>query len=216
MRFVDEDSAHAATQFANHRIVRADKHRWLLRQPQHGRPEKTARMTPSDGSTAGWSVLLSAEIICGAHRDILVHGDIGLVAFAYGPRDPIQRLWWMGSRPVVDDYVLEKAHIGMSGDALLQCYDEDLATAELLEWAKDEADGNDPNEETAHVVQTLRDAAHRSDLICDHRSLFDHLYDELGYDHIEGRGDIGMRPAWRLYHAHAAIRRLCALLKASP
>lgn len=200
--------AEAAESFATHRVREAGHARWLIMKPH------------ADG---GWDNIFWTEIVVLEGGHLLVHGDTDCVMFGIHPEAPLRggrESWravvrWMGCRKRPDDhYFLEKAHIGMGGDALTEVYDP--------ESMREDIDG----------------------LIADYRRDLDDLEPEAKAEHLsviealeEERGNIGERPpdairesiydviedseslpegtvvSTRMVYAHAALQRLVALFE---
>lgn len=64
---------------------------------------------------------------------LIVHGDVVTCRFAAGSMYPLDRLAWMGDRPLHDlHYPAEKARIGTEGAFETHGFDPDKATREIL------------------------------------------------------------------------------------
>ena len=197
MNFDNARSQQLHEAFSQHQVHRQAEGRWLLRKP-NGTP---------DGD-----ITLSVEIICGWHRELVVAGDISPVVFARsGSGTPAARVHWLGQRSHVDEYVFEKACIGMGGSGGISVYDSEAARAEVASWCIDyRAEGDD-------IVADALKLALADPFIWDEgpERLLDALRDCLDDDNggvLDDRHEVGMIPTWSVYQAHAALHRLSALL----
>lgn len=178
----------AAKAFANHVITKQSDRRWLLqRMHADGRPDWT----------------MAGEVIALEGSAIYVGGDIDHVLFAYGPEDPIARLRWMGECKDLGYYVAQKARIG-TGRELVDLWDEDVAREQLIEYLEDGAERVVDKGELDYALEA---------------ETREHFYDRackaLGCDAWEVVGHVGQVLAPRVIYAHAALARLCSLLRES-
>jgi hypothetical protein len=72
------------------------------------------------------------EVYVGA-RSITVQGDIDLMSFTGGPPDHLTKIAWLASAR--GSYLVEKASIGCSSQAMINDHDDDLARCDLL-WER--------------------------------------------------------------------------------
>jgi hypothetical protein len=73
-----------------------------------------------------------AEIIAGADRALIVHGDIGMCCFKYGPVAPLARLNWIGYHDTCLGYVAAKARVGLAEFPVVE-FGDDWAIQDILE-----------------------------------------------------------------------------------
>lgn len=178
----------AAEAFSRHAITKHDDRRWLLqRMHADGKPE--------------W--VYAAEIIVLEGGSLYVGGDIDHVVFACGPHDPMARLRWIGECRDLGWYVAQKARIGMGGRDGVDVWDGAIAAQELRRWLRE-------NPEELEDPDALDDACG-----ADERNDF---YDAAIRAIREGDaheivGPMGEVLAPRVIYAHAALARLCELLR---
>lgn len=151
---------------------------------------------------SAWKGEYTTEIIAlWGHSRLFVGGDIDDTVFAYGPKEPIARIYWIGRHPQFDHYILEKASIGSQPNKV-QDFDHDLAWIELAEHLEL------PLEEVKESLECEEE--------CGQDAFIGAFYDsELGKnetDAFEWLGGIGMLPSIRVIQAYCACRRLCELL----
>ncbi len=195
---LDRHRQQAAKAFAGHQITKRSDGRWLLQQSHpDGAPDWT----------------MAAEVICLEANSIYVGGDIDGAVFAYGPRDFIQRIRWMGECNDLGYYVAQKARIGSPRhQSSVTEWNQDIAAQELQAWLAD-LKKEDP----------LVDQDDRFDSCQWERALsadHEHEFVSAAYDAFHGDFDIGealcgmgkvLSPA--VIYAHAALARLCLLLR---
>lgn len=191
-------AANAERAFAKHEIREAGVRSWLVAQ-RHPK--------------GGWDSAFAVEILALRFGAILVHGDVEYVIWS-SCRDsstPRAILGWMGDHDGVDSYVVQKARIG-TGDALIQTYDPDALEEDLRDMIADvereKGDGGDPIA-LGRETDALNDAL---DIYRDEAR--DAVVQALYNAGIDGErlAGMGMVTDARLFFAHAALRRLCALL----
>lgn len=188
----------AARQFAGHIITKRGDRRWLLQQMhKDGKPDWT----------------MAAEIIALENSAIYVGGDLYHVIFAHGPRgDSPESVWallrWMGECTDLGYYVRQKARIGMGGkgDAPVDEWNEKIAKALFAEYLAD------PEHEGQLKDQVSREYAMRAET---QQEFVRHAREALGggYDANEAVFEMGEVLAPRVICAHAALARLCVLLR---
>lgn len=186
----------AAKAFATHRITKQCDRRWLIQQLyEDGKPDWT----------------YAAEIIVLEGGAIYVGGDIDHVVFSCGPSDPIARLRWMGECNDLAYYVRQKARIG--SPRYMDCidvWDSEVAYEELrayVEELREEFESPDIDEE--HLESAL--SAESREYFLDYATQAFPGYP----DSWESIGDMGMVLCPSVIYAHAALARLCMLLRAA-
>lgn len=142
----------------------------------------------------------AAEIIALANGALFVGGDISHVVFGYGPNDPIARVRWIGECEDLGYYVAEKARIG-TGAELVDQWLDDIAQHELRAFVAD-------NPERVVDHDALEDALEQEE-----RHDFTRLAAGALDDGWEVVGAMGEILAPRVVYAHAALARLCVLLR---
>jgi hypothetical protein len=200
----DREVQRVRARFARHELHSQGERCWLLLRRR------------ADGS---WTNDFAAEIIaspwCGM---VTVVGRSGTVSFGHCFGTGIERgvpalLAWLGD---TDDlsYVAQKACIGMGDSAICGVWSWDDCVADIeTELARDTEDTD-----WRRLLSRLRDEYSPSGCDTQHQFI-DAVYDVarlVDYDSdYDGIGDFGMRIAPRVLNAHAAIRRLCELLRAT-
>lgn len=185
----------AAKAFENHRITKVSDRRWLI-QERHpdGKPDWTC----------------AAEIIALEGGGIFVGGDIDHVVFAWGPSDPVARLRWMGECNDLAYYVRQKARIGSRNQDCIDVWDEEIAHEELRAYVEE------LRAEDGFSTESVDDDYLESALSADTR---EHFLDSASkafpdwLDSWEVLGDMGMVLCPSVIYAHAALARLCVLLR---
>lgn len=175
--------------FEKHVITKTSDRRWLIqRLHEDGVPDWT----------------FAAEIICTEGGGIYVGGDIFPMIFAYGPKDPLERLYWIGTCRDIDYYVAQKARIGL-GAELCEEWDSDIAHAELKERMRDDSREYEVKNQDAYecALETS-----------EHESFMNYVVDAFGVGAYEWVGSLGNVVSGRVVCAHAAVSRLCQLLDA--
>jgi hypothetical protein len=145
----------------------------------------------------------ATEVIALRNGRLFVGGDIDDCVFAYGDKDPLQRLRWIGCCEDLDYYVKKKAQIGLGdGGKLTEEYVPSVARSqleELIEEAKKE-----------YTKETWLGSLHEAK---DH---VDEPYDlmQFTHDHLSEYElyYLGQCCSARVVYAWAAVRRLCELL----
>lgn len=188
-RHLSNNERLAQETFARHVIREESEGRWLIEDPEH----------PANCWT---------EVICTYGKGLYVDGDIEPVVFRYGPEHPLARVSWMASREHAwDRYFREKATIGSGARADLDYWSRKVAAADIDEiimiGAKDEA----LNREEWDALREARDSLKLDSFSRD--DMCSVLY-EIGM--WEDCSSVGIVPSTRLFHAHAALQRLYALL----
>jgi hypothetical protein len=187
VRHMETHRERARRTFAQHVITKESDRRWLLqRLYEDGRPDWT----------------YAAEIIVLENASIFVGGDIDHVIFGHGPADPLARLRWMGEHRDLGYYVAQKARIG-TGKDLVDIWDEDVAREELRDYAAQ----NEAEDE--YELESAFSADNENDF---YRRAMEAFGD--GYDAHEAICGMGRVLAPRVIYAHAALARLCELLRA--
>ena len=195
----------AKAEYAQHQIRKRSEGRWLLQKPH---------------VEGGWRSEFFTEVISLAGGALYVGGDIGHVIFAYygdKPANHEAKMRWMGEHSDFGYYVHQKACIGTGSEAI-NTYEAEAGRQQLLDWRQDylqqladerEAFGEDDDDEREPVLDTI---AGLLDWQPDDPSVVMHtLYDECP-NFMQDRYEFGTVIAPRLFFAHAALRRLCALL----
>lgn len=184
--------------FAQHLISKTGDRRWLLqRLHEDGKPTWT----------------FAAEVIVLEGGGLFVGGDIDFVVFAYGPADPIARIRWLGECDDLEYYVAQKARLGARESQHVLTWDSSVATEELRAFHDMlvEEEGHPLVHGDFHLdefEQALFEENHVDFLSCAVKAF-------PGYpDAWESIGDMGMVLHPAVIYAHAALARLCALLRA--
>lgn len=197
-------------QFKDHKIRRNAAMSLLLKNPNSGNM---------------WCTIAIDD-----HGQIVVFGDFGPIVFGHCVAPFEQRIEWLGSHADVDDYVLGKARIGMSGlqSALTvssaEAFEADVrqefkVRLEALDDIGDEGrSGRIRAALTWESFQTRIDPDELEMLNCTvlpAQQSLDRYMDDLGYiENWEWIGKTGQRPIPAIFHAHAALRRAHLLLEA--
>jgi len=195
---VTKHAQRARNTFANHVITKESDRRWLLQQIHaDGKPDWT----------------LAAEIICLENNAIYFGGDWDSIVFAYGPQDPISRLLWIGRCTDIDYYVAQKAKVGIRG-ASSDVWDSDVATEGLKffleEQVKDGYDKDDSSKFDQYWFESACSAEYQHEYV----DYVHRAFPGLDYDTVvEGTYNLGEVVAPAVITAHAAIAKLCDLLK---
>lgn len=190
----DRLRAEARECFAQHEIRESSEKRWLLQRR---------------GRDGRWVQDHAAEVLVLIYGELYVGGDIDHVVFSrYGDSDePRARVRWIGECGDVAYYVTQKAGIG-SGKGRARVYDSNAARAEL-ETVHAQLLVEDP-EGSAAVLEILEAALESADFD-DRYALVHRLYDADEFFRDWALDDLGMVVSPRVYKAHAALARLCAL-----
>ena len=193
--------------FRDHVIKRQDERSLLLQNPT---------------SSNMWCTIAIDD-----HGQIVVLGDFGPIVFGFCAVPFIHRIDWLGSHEDVDEYVLGKARIGMSGleSALTvssaEAFEADVRQ-EFAQKLQDLGDDHPPGPlRTALTWEAFSTHIDPDEMemlewaaLPAQRALDDYL-GGLGYeDNSEWIGKVGQRPIPAIGHAHAALRRAHLLLKA--
>jgi hypothetical protein len=195
----------AEAAFAHHQIRESSEGRWVLME--------------RDGR--GWQPYYWTEVVILRGGKLLAHGDIDSVIFeAYVHyRDPLNVLAWMGRHPLADSYAVQKASKG-TGSELALTTDPDVCRHELHERLeelyRDTAElvaQGEPTRAEDERAEHLRDALEMLARGGGVEEVRRELYD-AGED-PESIHRLGEVPSARVFYAHAAIRRLQALLDAA-
>lgn len=187
----------AEKEFSNHIITKrsADGRRYVLQRLESGKKL--------------W--IYAAEIVVLESREIYVGGDIDYTIFGYGPTDPLERLRWMGECDDIGYYVAQKARIG-SGSEIVDIWDRNIAIEELKTYIASLLESGNKPEDVIEDEDFLEEA-----FAADSKEeFFDAAYKALtsDYDSWESLASMGVVLAPRVIFAHAAIARLCKLLRA--
>ena len=162
--------------FAHHQILEQTPHSWVL---QELRPDR-------------WM-----EVVSLAGGKILAHGDYDPIVFAYGPRDPVAKVHWIG-KDTLSHYVIEKAQIG-SGQHVIE-WNPTLAQQELSDYMRAIDEEDHPGR--AAEYQTVIEAGWETE---------EELH-RLIYDFDTDPPDFGRQPTSSLYMAWGILNRLSGLL----
>jgi len=190
----EKRSQQAHKAFANHQIIKEDREagRWLL--------------GPNGETGNCW-----CEVACLEPTKLYVGGDIGPLIFAYGPKNPVARVLWLSRErsdadpvPMPDDYFMEKAIIGMCGDAMIREWVNEIARADLADLVEDEEDQG--------VAEDMRDEIDAAIGMEDRTEVYELLN---RYGHWEACQYFGMFATTRVFQSFAAIHRLGILLRAT-
>lgn len=185
---LERHRATAARAFENHRITKESDRRWLLQRLR-------------DSGCPDWTY--AAEVIVLEGGALYVGGDIAHVVFAHGPRDPVARVRWMGECNDLDYYVRQKAVIG-TGLESVSVWDVDVACDELRAWVAE-------NPEDVRDREAIDEALETDD----RNSFYEHAHRGIGRqsEPWEVVADMGEVLSTRVIYAHAALARLCVLLR---
>jgi hypothetical protein len=198
-KHMERHRTQAAKAFSGHSITKQSEGRWLL---QRSYPD----------GRRDWT--MAAEIICLEARSIYVGGDIDGAVFAYGPLDPVDRVRWIGECDDLGYYVAQKARIGSPRHP--ECVDEwneDLAHQELMAFF-DEVKAQDPelvhdaNRFDGYRLECALSAESRHEFLTEAYSAFHGDFD-IG----EAMCGMGVVLSPSVIYAHAALARLCVLLR---
>ncbi len=184
--------AYAAETYKDHVILEEDNRSWLLRRPP--------------GMYA-----YSTEIVATRHGELYVGGDIDHVLFARNHDSAIQRVAWMGDRPL-SGYVVEKAAIGTGRD-LVHVFDGEAAEADIRECLAviaEEESSHARNEAISALEEALDEGLFDS---AEALAMYVHDRAPCSYDYFESCR-WGSVVDTRVYFAQAAVARLHALLAA--
>ena len=189
--------AQARQAFRNHAIRDRSAGRWLLQKRDEA---------------GGWDWTMAAEVISLYGGSLFVGGDIDHVVFGYysDKRDHESKLRWMGECDDIGYYVVQKARIGMVGTECVDVYDPNEAEETLKGWlreARKERDDWDP-ESTDELIVCLEE------MVASVPDTEDEIWRELWRidpDFAQDAGSLKVVGA-RVYYAHAALARLCAVL----
>ena len=184
----------AITAFEKHVLV--EQHvsdiggnRWFIARPH------------KDGN--GYDGIYATEVIALRNGRLFVGGDIDDCVFAYGDKDPLERLRWIGCCEDLDYYVKQKATIGLGdGGKLTEEYVPSVARSQLEEVLRDAEKENTKEE----YLEYLREA---KDHVDEHDDLMQFVHEHLSEYELYYLG--GCCSA-RVVFAWAAVRRLCELL----
>lgn len=184
---MERHQARAQTTFAKHVVTKSSDLRWLLQRV-------------NDDGRATWT--WSCEVVVLEGGSIFVGGDIDHVIFSSGPADAIERLRWMGECDDLGYYVAQKARIG-SGSDLVDAWDDDIAREELDSFLK--RSGMEESDRDRMLDEMPTENRHE---------FLDWAWRNFSYEQMsEAVGDAGEVLAPRVIYAHAALARLCALLR---
>lgn len=196
--------AQARQTFATHvfRFRDDEHHHWVL-----GRP-------PGDG----WGNAYSAEIVALRFGMLYVGGDIDTVVFGQANARGVELVRWIGGTEDVGYYVLQKASIGM-GDTyrhLTTSWSWEACEVDVRELA-----GQVDDERLSKAISSLLEAVDEVGEPEGREAFLNAAYDALAahdenMDAMGCFGDLGVRIAWRVVYAHAALRRLLELLQEGP
>lgn len=177
--------------FKTHEITSTGESRWTLKR--------------ADGGGHYW-----VEIACLAGGRLIVHGDIQPSVFQGHSHEVEQLVVWIARSNI--GYLAEKAQAGIKSEEAVRTYDDDEAEAYLLDdirEAKERKDefGEEHLEERLDVLRRALEAVRNGYPEEMHRIICEEIQDgwEWAYS-------IGRVIAPRVYYAHAAVKRLHALL----
>jgi len=185
----------AAQVFQNHVIRSHSDGRWVL-QSKH-----------ADG---GWENAFWVEVVALRRGSVLVHGDIDHIIFGQyrDSEDPEACVRWMGRRNSVDDYVLEKARIGMGSPHDVISHSAEVWLHHAKRWAQEEY-----VDHAGGVPEWLSEAISELEEPCgmNFRDVLETVSEDSDAVEMEAHtwGEI---PSSRLVYCHEALRRLVALL----
>lgn len=175
--------------FEKHVITKQEDRRWLIqRLYEDGKPNWT----------------YAAEIIALEGGGLYVGGDIYHIVFAYGPKEPLARLQWIGLCDDVDYYVAQKARIGMGSEELVTEWDSDVARFEVKERIQHDPDDYKILDQSAYEIAL--ESSEREEFL-------NYISKAFGPDCWEWAGGTGMVVTGRVVCAWAAVRKLCELIK---
>jgi hypothetical protein len=189
--YIDSFEKMVASQYEKHQIVSHDDVSWVI--------------GPEGKLGNCW-----CEIRALKGRSLIVHGDIGPVMFAYGPRNAKARVRWMGEcKSAADRYFVEKASIGRE---TLQRWNSDAAVDDIVEMLTEHYAEEGMTDEGRELIEDVR----LTPGIYEGSSCETHLTEMLmenGFqDYIFDCGGFGYVPSPRMFHSHAALARLVHLL----
>jgi len=151
----------------------------------------------------GYDGTYATEIIALRNGRLFVGGDIDDCVFAYGDKEPLQRLRWIGCCEDLGYYVKQKATIGLGdGFKLTEEYVPSVALSQLDELIEEAVKENTKEE----YLEYLREA---KDHVDEHDDLMQFVHEHLSEYELYYLG--GCCSA-RVVFAWAAVRRLCELL----
>lgn len=203
-------AALARRAFEAHELVTCD----------HADPREATRWRvakPAD--RGGWETFYWTEVVVLAGGRIIVHGDIAPVIFAGCSEKGRAAVAWLGECPWFD-YVVGKAGLG-SGAEISRAHDEEVALAEIAQKIDELRDGygatEDDEEEPEPMPAHLRDRIARYEAAAGRLRSGDRVPEVHRFLYEEGEdpenfGHIGRVADPRVFYAHAALVRLCALV----
>lgn len=186
----------AADAFAKHVITKRSDGRWLLQRiHEDGKPEST----------------YFVEVICLAGCALFVGGDIDHVVFAYGPQEATARVRWMGECGDLGYYVRQKARIGSArGQDAIDEWQQDAAVEELrayLAEREEEEPGYSESEDyDDDYFRWACGSDNQQEFVSNASQAFKHSESEDFYS-------MGVVLSPAVIYAHAALARLCVLLR---
>lgn len=196
---VERGLADARKRFAQHIIRERDGRTWLV-----GRP--------GGGSVDAYCVTATRA------GEVIVSGDIDLVAFKGNYANPVHAVHWLGTSQDTEYYARQKAAIGMSGYDVVE-YDEAVAAWDALSGLCDELDIAMVSADAdlrafaeglaSRVPPRWRDIARCLAVGVDLRAEIECMREAGHYEDVEGWG-MTLRP--RVITAHVAVQRLSELL----
>ena len=180
-------------QWKNACITKRESRRWVLNNP---------------GGSFLW-----AEVICLETGGLLVHGDTIPVIFGgYWRTDELDPLRTVGSKPIGDGYILEKARIGSQGRTDFTEITEDSFRKDLEDYMREEESDcqHDPNADR----KTLESYYEALDALEDYgvEEAQRVLYEDAGHDGEWVYG-LGSRTTDQFHYAHAAVKRVWEIVK---
>jgi hypothetical protein len=201
----ERNMARMATEaFQGHQIARRSEGRWFLARPA---------ASGWDDPNKRWDWCMATEVIADLWGGgMFVGGDIDHVIFRHYNGPPEARVRWMGSsrKGATDCYLVEKAIIG-TGRELVEVYQGDIAHSDLVQLQKEIGEDEEGRGKKKGPVLEAIESIKRC---CYDMGRDEVIRDLLATDYFEGEEiyDTGMVVAPRVFHAHAALRKLCDLL----
>lgn len=186
-QYLDKLIINCKKSFEKHVITKQEDRRWLIqRLYEDGKPDWT----------------YAAEVIALEGGGLYVGGDIYHIVFAYGPKEPVARVNWVGLCDDIDYYVAQKATIGM-GHHYVEEWNSDVAKYELAERIKDDPESYEILDQDAYesALETSEPESFRE---------FMHM--AFGSSSYEWVGNVGMVTTGRVVSAWAAVNKLSELL----
>jgi hypothetical protein len=189
----------ASRAFAKHAITKQSEGRWLLQSRY-------------DDGVIDWTMTAEVIVLAGTGQ-LYVGGDIDHVVFAHGPADPIARVRWMGECKDLGYYVRQKARIGQARNQhVIDVWKEEIAHQELREYLASVEEDEPGFAESGSFDRDYFEMALGQD---DRREFQDYAAKAFKGDRDiwESVGSMGEVLSPHVIYAHAALARLCVLLR---